>query len=227
MLKCLNDKIKEGGFTLSELERSKGVRRNEGFTLSELERSKGVRRNEGFTLIELMAAVMIFSLIIGAISGVFTSAFRSQKSALSSQRILNQTSYTLEYVSRALRMATKQTADIPACLSKNGLNYEKTAGGSGIKFINHLENDDCQEFFLEDGQLKQRKNNLTKTVELTSSNLEIISLNFFLQGESQEDNLQPRVTVFLNVKGKGQRLEEQSEMKIQTTISQRNLDVKY
>ncbi|MCJ7786895.1 prepilin-type N-terminal cleavage/methylation domain-containing protein [Patescibacteria group bacterium] len=181
----------------------------------------------GFTLIEMLAAVMIFSLIIGAISGVFISSFRSQKNALSSQRLLNQTSYALEYMSRALRMSNKQTADIPTCLSQSGLNYEITHSGSGLKFINHLENDDCQEFFLENKQLKQKKNNLTETVELTSSNLEITSLNFFLQGESQNDNLQPRVTIFLAVKGKGQKPEEQPEIKIQTTISQRNLDIHY
>jgi len=181
----------------------------------------------GFTLIEMLAAVMIFSLIIGAISGVFISSFRSQKSALSSQRLLNQISYALEYMSRALRMASKQTADIPDCLSQDGLNYEITHSGSGLKFINHLEEDDCQEFFLENKQLKQKKNNLTEMVELTSSNLEITSLNFLLQGESQDDDIQPRVTIFLAVKGKGQKLEEQPEMKIQTTISQRNLDIHY
>ena len=181
----------------------------------------------GFTLIEMLAAVMIFSLIIGAISGVFISGFRSQKSALSSQRLLDQTSYALEYMSRALRVATKQTDDISACLSQNGLNYENIPGVSGLKFINHLEDDDCQEFFLENKQLKQKKNNLTETVELTSSKLEITSLNFLLQGESQDDDLQPRVTIFLAVKGKGQKPEEQPELKIQTTISQRNLDIKY
>lgn len=181
----------------------------------------------GFTLIEMMAAMIIFSLIIGAISGVFISSLRSQKSALSSQRLLDQTSYALEYMSRALRMSSKQTADIPACLSQSGLNYEITHSGSGLKFINHLENDDCQEFFLENKQLKQKKNNLTETVELTSSNLEITSLNFLLQGESQDDDIQPRVTIFLAVKGKGQKLEEQPAIKIQTTISQRNLDINY
>ncbi|XOB41950.1 MAG: PilW family protein [Candidatus Nealsonbacteria bacterium] len=185
----------------------------------------------GFTLIEMLVAVMIFSLIIGAISGVFISGFRGQKSALSSQRLLNQTSYALEYMSRALRMASKQTTDIPACLSQEGLNYEITHNGSGLKFINHLEEDDCQEFFLEGAQLKYRKKigeaGREETLDLTSSNLQITSLKFSISGEGQEDDLQPRVTIFLALKGKGQKLEEQPELKIQTTISQRNLDVKY
>ncbi len=185
----------------------------------------------GFTLIEMLAAVMIFSLIIGVISGVFISGFRGQKSALSSQRLLDQTSYVLEYMSRALRMASKQTTDIPACLSQDGLNYEITHSGSGLKFINHLEEDDCQEFFLEGAQLKYRKKigqAGEQIFDLTSASLQITSLDFGpSSGWSQDDDLQPRVTIFLAVKGKGQKLEEQPKIKIQTTISQRNLDVKY
>jgi len=191
----------------------------------------------GFTLIEILAAVMIFSLIIGAISGVFISGFRGQKSALSSQRLLDQTSYALEYISRALRMSEKQTSDIPACLSQNGLNYEITQiipGVSGLKFINHLEEDDCQGFFLQDGILKQRKKigqPSEQTFELTSSSLQITSLNFGPSapddGWSQDDDIQPRVIIFLAVKGKGQKPEEQPEIKIQTTVSQRNLDIRY
>jgi len=184
----------------------------------------------GFTLIEMLVAVMIFSLIIGVISGVFISGLRGQKMTLSSQKLLDQISYALEYMSRALRMANKQTADIPACLFQEGLNYEITHSGSGLKFINHLEEDDCQEFFLEDSQLKYRKKigqAGEETLDLTSSNLQITSLIFSISGEGQDDDLQPRVTIFLNMKGKGQKPEEQPEMKIQTTISQRNLDVKY
>lgn len=184
--------------------------------------------NKGFTLIEMLVAVVIFSLIIGAISGIFISGLIGQRQALVSQKLLDQTSYALEYMGRALRMARKQTTGLPACLSQNGLNYEIAEivpGVSGLKFINHLENDDCQGFFLQDEKLKQLKGGIV--YDLTSSNLEITSFNFLLQGESQEDDFQPRVTIFLEIKGTGTRIEEQPRIKIQTSISQRNLDVKY
>ena len=188
---------------------------------------KKYKNQKGFTLVEMMIAIFVFSLIVGVISGLFITGIRGQRNALVSQRLLDQTSYTLEYMSRALRMAKKQIADLPPCLSSNGLNYEITYGGSVLKFINHLENDDCQEFFLDEGQLKQKKNNLTETLELTSSKLQITSLKFFLNGESQEDNLQPKVTISLTIRGSGQRIEEQPTMIIQTTVSQRNLDIQY
>lgn len=179
----------------------------------------------GFTLIEMMVTITIFSIVIGVILGIFISGVQQQRIALTGQVLLDQTSYALEYMSRALRMARKELLS-PACLSQNGLNYEITRSGAGLKFINHLQNDDCQEFFLESGQLKYWKKSTGETLPLTSNKLEIAQLKFNLAGESQGDNLQPRVTIFSEVKGKG-TLEASQRIKIQTTISQRNLDVVY
>lgn len=183
------------------------------------QKKKKIFKERGFTLVEMMVAIAVFSIIIGAVSGLFISGLRGQRNALASQRLLDQTSYALEYMSRALRMAKKQTSDLPPCLSSSGLNYE--IDNSHLRFINHLENDDCQEFFLEDDKLKQKKGG--ETFDLTSPKLEITSLNFSLSGQSQEDNLQPKVTIFLNVKGKGLG---EPRINIQTTISQRNLDIR-
>lgn len=187
---------------------------------------------KGFTLVEMLIAMFVFSLIVGAVSGLFISAIRGQRSTLASQRLLDQTSYSLEYMSRALRMAIKegQQADpLVDCLSQDGLNYETNTDGTSLKFINHLENDDCQEFFLNSGshQLEQRKNNLNDTFPLTSSKLQISSLKFFLYGEDQNDNgLQPRVAIAFEIRGIGQTIADQPAIIVQTMISQRNLDVK-
>ncbi len=185
----------------------------------------------GFTLIELLVAMAIFSTVMGIITGIFITGIRQQKMALDSQIVLDQTSYALEYMSRALRFAKKEISGT-ACLSNDGLNVEKTRDGSGIKFINHLQGDDCQEFFREDNQIKyRRKINQPEenTLPLTSVKLEVASLKFDLAGEWQgdalnPDNLQPRVTIFSEIKSAGASGQPQ---KIQTSISLRNLDVEY
>lgn len=179
-------------------------------------------KNKGFTLIELLVTIAIFSIIIGTILGIFISGIRQQRIALTTQTILDQASYALEYMSRALRMAKKELGE--GCLPQRGFNYQLTRGGSGLKFINTLEENDCQEFFLEDGQLKYWKKRTGQTLALTSGKLEITSLKFNLVGESQIDNFQPRVTLLLEITGK---LALSQKIKIQTTISQRNLDVRY
>jgi len=173
---------------------------------------------KGFTIIELLVTLTIFSIIIGAAIGIFISALKGQRKALATQEILNQSSYTLEYIGRAIRMAKKDSTSI--CISP-GSNYELTRSGKGIKFRNYQGI--CQEFFLEGGQLKQSKGGVIEN--LTSNNLEATSFYPYLIGESEADNLQPRVVISLYIKSKGQKPEEKTELKIQTTISQRNLDV--
>ena len=177
--------------------------------------------NKSFTLIELLVAMTIFLIVIGTTTGIFISALRGQRKALITQEILNQTSYSFEYMGRAIRMAQKEVS-APVCLSQNGLNYELTRGGKGIKFRNY--GGICQEFFLEGGQLKQLKSGAVEN--LTSDNFEITFLNLNLLGASELDDFQPRVTIALTIKSKGQKPEEKTEMKIQTTISQRNIDAR-
>lgn len=182
-----------------------------------------IKMKNGFTLVEILVAMAIFSIIIGISLTIFLSALQAQRKALASQRLVDQTGYVLEYMSRALRMVKKQTAESPSCLSQNGLNYEITRGGKGLKFLNYQSI--CQEFFL-DVNLKRLKEAKEDSEEfLTSAELEVESFNIKLMGESDQDTDQPRVTLFLKIKGKGQKPEEKPEIKIQTTISQRGLDL--
>jgi prepilin-type N-terminal cleavage/methylation domain-containing protein len=188
---------------------------------------KKFKKEKGFTLIEMLVALFIFSLIVGVLIGLFISGIRNQRNILLTQQLLDQTSFALEYMSRALRMALKEGQQSTGgnCLSQRGLNYENPGSDSSrIKFINHLEQDDCQEFFLEEGRIKQIKER-GQVVSLTSDKLEVTSLKFNLIGQDQSDQHQPRVTIFLKIRGRGSLAGTIPELNIQTTISQRNLDV--
>jgi prepilin-type N-terminal cleavage/methylation domain-containing protein len=176
----------------------------------------------GFTLIEILVAVAVFSLVIASISGIFVSVLQSQRKALASQALIDGISYNLEYISRALRMARKQTIDLPACLSQSGLNYEITQGGQGIKFLNYQGI--CYEFYLNGTRLFQNKGG--EILPITSQNLEVSSVKFNPSGQSEIDNLQPRATISFYIKSKGQRPEEKTEIRVQTTVSQRELDTR-
>lgn len=179
---------------------------------------------KGFTLIEILVAVAIFALVVGTTSGLFISGIRTQRNVLTSQIVLDNTSYAIEYMGRAIRMAKKQMPELPACLSQNGLNYEITGRG-GLKFLNYQKV--CQEFFLDPVAKRLKESKGGSEQFLTSDNLQILSFNFNLQGQLQTDNLQPRVTIFLDAMGVQKELkpEEQAKIRIQTTVSQRNLDV--
>lgn len=185
---------------------------------------------KGYTLIEILVAIGIFTIVIAAPTGFFVTSLKGQQKALSSQELIDNVSYTLEYISRAIRMAKKELSVPTNCLSENGLNYEiiQDGGKYGIKFNSYLG--DCQEFFWDtnDNRLKESRNG-GMPVPLTSENLEIVSFKIGPdESWDQNDNEQPRVTLFFEVKGtKDPRPELQPVIKIQTTISQRNLDVIY
>jgi prepilin-type N-terminal cleavage/methylation domain-containing protein len=178
--------------------------------------------NKGVTLIEMLAAVAIFSIIVGAISGIFISAIRAQRRVLATQELLDQTSYVLEYMGRALRMAIKDDIDsggvVKNCLTGDKVNYETIS--NGIKFRNY--HNECQTFYLDSNRLKESRN----TVEnyLTSEKITVQKFKINLSGETQTDTIQPRVTFFLEALGRG-ATGEQPKIQIQTSISQRNLDV--
>lgn len=178
------------------------------------------KTHRGFTLIELLVSMTIFSLIIAITSGVFVSVLQAQRRLLAMQELFSQISYLEEYTSRAIRMANKDISGI--CITAKS-NYEITYSDQGIRFMNYKG--DCQEFYLSNYQLME--NNAGVVSELTSSALAINNFNISLLGNSQFDNLQPRVTLSLNIKGTGAKVEQQVEMQIQTTISQRKLDVQY
>lgn len=197
----------------------------------------------GMTLIEIVVAIAVFFIIVAAAVGIFSSSVKIQKRALATQELLDQTSYVMEYMSRALRMATKELnctnpldpatcdpSNPPYCLMNKGYgwNYETNPPDyNKIKFINHLQDNDCQEFFLDTTNHRIKYKTSEGEFYLTSSNLQVESLQFALFGESQGDipPRQPQVTMFLKIKGRG--LTSRPELRIQTTISQRNLDITY
>ena len=187
-------------------------------------------RKKGFTLIELLISSAVFILIITLLIGLFAQIFKAQSKVITSQQLLDQTSYALEYMGRFLRMAKKSQDG--ECLSASGLNYEIfSAGGEpggGIRFLSSKTK--CQEFFLENGQIKSRTSwNTSKTgfgsaLSLTSDKflIEPGSLKFAIQGEQLGDNLQPRATIFMEI---GRNPDLKPKIQLQTTVSQRNLDI--
>lgn len=176
-----------------------------------------ISKKNGFTLIEILGAVVIFSVIVLIVTGIFISILRVQRRVLATQEILDQSGYALEYMSRALRMAKKDLSG--ACLLTTGSNYEATA--SGIKFIDY--NDNCTEYYLESGKLKKRIG--AEVSELTSGKLKVNYFKVFIDGERQTDNKQPRVTFSFEIENQRLPQSERPQFRFQTTVSQRNLDI--
>ncbi len=178
---------------------------------------KILNKNKGLTLIEILVTVLIFSIIIGAAIGVFVSAIKLQRYNLTHQQLLSQVSFAVEYMDRTIRMAQK---DDDTCFGTS--NYNPNTGiNDNIQFKTY--HDQCWRFFLENGQLKIDRDG--EEYDLTSDNFEVSNFNVVVSGDisGESPNLQPKVTIFIEIEAKDSG--QQPRIKIQTTISQRNLDL--
>lgn len=180
---------------------------------------------KGFTIPELLVSLSIFSVVIVGAGGILVSAISMQKRSGAQQELMDQASYLAEYMSRALRQARKDS--VGSCLTTSGVNYEITHGGQGIKFINN--SNQCQEFFLVldpiSGEQRMKEIIFPSEAFLTSNNLQVTGLGFAITGEGQDDDLQPKATFTIELKGKVLQSGFQPVTRIQTTVSQRTIDV--
>lgn len=189
-------------------------------------------REQGLTLIELLVSITMLGLTMTAVVSIFTSTIKGQNRSLASQQLMSQTSYVLEYMSRSIRMAKKDNNN-GDCTGTAYLNYVKTESGNGIRFLDYR--DKCHEFRLNTStsQLQERKStdyassSFGSWFDVTSDQVEVLSFNIGPDDSwDQDDNEQPRVTLYFDIRGKAAGLEtkDQPRIKIQTAVSQRNLD---
>lgn len=191
-----------------------------------------IKSGEGYTLIEVLVAVLLFSIVLAGPTGLFIASLRSQTRTLILGRMIESSSYVLEYMSRALRMARKDIAG--ACLGTTKTNYINPSGVSSIRFLKYDEasgDNICMEFLVQNGQLGEKKSRDSSPAgpgwsfsALTPNELNVTSTKFIITGQDQTDGLQPRVTIYFQMTKKNQT---QPDLKIETTISQRNLDFPY
>ncbi len=189
--------------------------------------------SRGLTLIELLVAVTMLGLTMVAVVGIFVSTIQGQNRSLASQQLVSQTSYVLEYTNRTIRMAKKDDG-LGSCTGTPHLNYFKTEEGHGIRFLNYHGR--CQEFRLntDTDRLQERKSTdhaseyFGSWLDVTSDEVEVLAFNIGPDDSwDQDDDEQPRVTLHFDIRSKATGLEtkHQPRIRIQTTVSQRNLDV--
>lgn len=170
---------------------------------------------KGFTLMEILIVSGMFAVLITVVASIFVFALRVESRVFATKKVLSQMSYSIEYMTRALRMAEKDT--IGDCIDR-GSNYE--VGAASIIFKSALQGGNCQKFYLDDGQLKIRDFDAGTDFDLTSLDVEILNLNFAANGEDQGDVFQPFITIYLEA-----RSSDSSVLEIQTSVSQRNPDI--
>jgi prepilin-type N-terminal cleavage/methylation domain-containing protein len=170
--------------------------------------------NRGMTLVEITVAVAIFAVVMMMVTQIFITSVRLQRAFLAKTEAMNEASYMMEFISRALRMARKDTAN--TCGNGANANYGQPDGISSIGFMTF--DGKCQEFYLSGTTLEDKKNGVVSP--LTSPLLRVMKFGVAAAGWDQSDYLQPRVAISLQLRDSAG-----SDFILQTTVSQRNPDI--
>ena len=158
-------------------------------------------KSKGFTLIELLIAMAVFSLIVVAMSATAVSVIKSQRKGFALQNSQETARYILESVSKEIRMSVINSAD---------------SGGSSVNILN-ITNAKSETF---DYQFDNSNKILYRNAQaLNSTNLEITG-SFYIR-KSVSLPARAVVTLVMQVKSIGGRIEEQAEIYLQSTISSR------
>ena len=185
-------------------------------------KNKTKQKERAFTLIELLVSITLFAGFITLFATSFNSGIKTQRNVLAEQELLNQTSYAMERIARAVIMAKKDvigncTGSIPK------KNYYFNSSTKVLSFID--SNNVCRKFNLDSGALKE-VNNEVSFGDLTSPKINVLNFNVSIMGDDVvSDQYQPRVTIYLEAQYEGFGIEDSPRIKLQTTVSQRNPDI--
>jgi prepilin-type N-terminal cleavage/methylation domain-containing protein len=200
---------------------------------------------KSFTLLEILITVAIFGVAMVLVSGTFLRGAMRQRELIEVQNVADNLRAVMEIMTREMRMAKRDKEGVcldvlptddyrgfSYCLVDISNNFQCNSGtnrpfsqlisGEGIKFLNYKN--ECVVYFKDGDFLKKGVKKVAgfETATLSSANVKIETLNFWLRGESPKDQLQPRVVIVL--KGVGKSGKTISSISTQTTVSLREVD---
>lgn len=163
--------------------------------------------NSGFTLVEALASLLIFTVLIVAVSSLFIQIINLQRRALNMQRVDENASFILETMAKEIRVSEVTSAN-SNCPSLPDYSL----------VIDHPVNGLITYDYDQSGKNLLRITSTNGSGDVINSALvSVISANFCVSGRGS--GLQPRVTLWFTLQsGAGNN---QITRTIQTTVSQR------
>lgn len=185
------------------------------------------KKNKGFTLVEILVVLLIFSIMLIAISAVFISGIKTQRNSLAMNQLLDQLNYAVEYMGRSVRMAKK--AEDSSYTSKDIIYYIPVVipANSKIGLLNGSgkgNEAECIFYYLNNDRIYKASTVGSIGLPLTSDDIKITKLLFTVSNQA-ENNDQPKVTILIEAESiSGNPIQKAM---VQTTVSQRDLNKKY
>lgn len=194
----------------------------------------------GFSLIEVLVSLAIFAVVVTMSVGTMIVMIDANSKAQFSQSISSNMAFALDSMTRDIRTGTdyrcSNSSTVGALQLGDRSNYvpnDCTGGRSAFAFTEAGES-------LTAGLTSNRIGFRHRTVDgvgrierrlssdggwqaITSENVNITELTFTVRNTNTSDSLSPQVTIY--IKGEGVGDIQDTEFVLQTTITQRALDI--
>ncbi|MFA5368640.1 MAG: prepilin-type N-terminal cleavage/methylation domain-containing protein [Candidatus Paceibacterota bacterium] len=185
----------------------------------------------GLTLVEVLVSMGLFAILSISFVTLFTTSMNNQAAILQKQELLNQSGYVVDYMHRFLRMVTRD--DSATCTLISSSNYSGNNYSSDIYFLGYdtiALDYRCMRLRLDNDKIKITKfDSASRTngveMDITSSTVKVNNLQFYVTGDASSDTVQPKVSIMIDMQSASLRTNPIPRILIQTTASQRNLDV--
>ncbi len=169
---------------------------------------------KGFTLMEVMVSVTIFTIIVTIGMGALITIFKTLQKTRADRQVIDSVSFVMDTMTRRIR---------------TGKEYVSADVGGGIKFIDQdgvsvsfykgVDSDGNSRIYMIDGAF----GNQDDAVDITPENFTVKAFELTIIGSGDtSDNIQPMVTI--NLKGVVRNGQQESQLAVQTIVSQRLLD---
>ncbi|KND52139.1 MAG: putative Type IV pilus pilin [Parcubacteria bacterium C7867-003] len=193
-----------------------------------------INSSKGFTLIEIMVSVSIFAVIMLMVSSSIYTVFDSNRKSQSLRAVMDNLNLSLESMTRTIRFGRNYHCD----LNVSGTSPNNCSSGASSMQLTNFSGSQVLYQLCTTGSNSgrvARSNDCTNGPFITGSDVTISKLMFYVLGANQyvagagscpgsNDCLQPRVVIVLEGYA-GTKLTSRSSFSLQTTVSQRLVDV--
>lgn len=173
------------------------------------------KKEKGFTLIELLVSIAIFAIVVVIVLGSIVSIVDSNRKSRSLMTVMNNLNFAVDSITRSFITGSGPTpsGQNNSCFTTNEINYREDNQDPSDPKIRSVT------YCFDSGNKKITKQIGSETYDITSSDVKIEEATFELSNTGQ-----PKLLI--NINGKvdiGGRIS--SEFTIQTTATQRNLEI--
>ncbi len=188
---------------------------------------------KAFTLIELMVSVTLFITVMLVSVGALMSLVNANRKARSLESVINNLNVALDGMVRAVRMGSHYNCG-GLTSPQEGTNEDCPTGGNVISFtpfgFDPVDNSTRWVFTYvppsgsTNGQIFRSRDGGLTDIAITSPEVSITSMQFYVVGTEPGDVNQPKVVMV--IKGKaGASPKNETTFYVQATASQRALDI--